>query len=220
MKIGVTGTPNRIAELRLKIALQCEVTEIADNHFRGYDVIFDLNFDDNPRKLEYYANLDNTFIVASSVKIQLEEAISRSGYALSCHIAGMNCLPGFINRSITEVCAVDEEGKKKMIALAEFLGWDLRFVGSRVGMYTPRVLCMIINEAYYTVQEGTASKEDIDLGMKLGTAYPGGPFEWCNEMGIKNVYETLEALWNDTHDERYKICPLLKTEYLGNKALH
>ena len=76
---------------------------------------------------------------------------------------------------------------------------------------------MIINEAYYTVQEGTATREDIDLGMKLGTAYPMGPFEWCEKVGVKNVYETLDAIYEDTHDERYKICPLMKTEFLRSR---
>ena len=71
----------------------------------------------------------------------------------------------------------------------------------------------LINEAYYTVQEGTASKKDIDLGMKLGTAYPKGPFEWSQEIGLDHVYETLDALYQDTKDERYKIASLLKTEY-------
>jgi 3-hydroxybutyryl-CoA dehydrogenase len=55
--------------------------------------------------------------------------------------------------------------------------------------------------------------EDIDKGMRLGTNYPNGPFEWCDRIGIRDVYETLEAIWCDTHDERYKICPLLKTRY-------
>jgi 3-hydroxybutyryl-CoA dehydrogenase len=73
---------------------------------------------------------------------------------------------------------------------------------------------MIINEAYYTVQEGTASKKDIDTAMKLGTNYPKGPFEFSIEFGLKQVYLLLEALHQDTHDERYKICSLLKTEYL------
>ena len=50
---------------------------------------------------------------------------------------------------------------------------------------------MIINEAYYTVQEGTASREDIDLGMKLGTNYPMGPFEWSQAWGLNNIYELL-----------------------------
>jgi 3-hydroxybutyryl-CoA dehydrogenase len=50
--------------------------------------------------------------------------------------------------------------------------------------------------------------------MKLGTAYPKGPFEWSQEIGLDHVYETLDALYQDTKDERYKIASLLKTEYL------
>jgi 3-hydroxybutyryl-CoA dehydrogenase len=73
---------------------------------------------------------------------------------------------------------------------------------------------MIINEAYYTVQEETATRDDIDRAMKLGTNYPFGPFEWCQRIGINHVYEVLEAVYEDTRDERYKICPLLKKEYL------
>ncbi|NOS93153.1 MAG: 3-hydroxyacyl-CoA dehydrogenase, partial [Cyclobacteriaceae bacterium] len=49
---------------------------------------------------------------------------------------------------------------------------------------------------------------------KLGTNYPYGPFEWCNKIGIENVYHLLNTVYHDTHDERYKICALLKREYL------
>ena len=73
---------------------------------------------------------------------------------------------------------------------------------------------MIINEAFYTVQEGTAVAKDIDTAMKLGTNYPKGPFEFLKLMGIKNVYNALNAVYNDTHDERYKVCALLKNSYL------
>jgi 3-hydroxybutyryl-CoA dehydrogenase len=81
-----------------------------------------------------------------------------------------------------------------------------------VGMLTPRIIGMIINEAYYTLQEGTASKTDIDLGMKLGTNYPKGPFEWAELWGLAEVRRLLEAMYRDTGDPRYKLCPLLKTE--------
>ena len=90
-------------------------------------------------------------------------------------------------------------------------------VDDRVGMVTPRVVCMIINEAYYTVQEGTATREDIDLAMKLGTNYPYGPFEWCERIGLTSVYELLEVVYNETGDERYKISELMRREYLGNR---
>ena len=51
-------------------------------------------------------------------------------------------------------------------------------------------------------------------GMRLGTNYPYGPFEWCEKIGLNEVYETLEAIYEDTKDERYKICPLLKMNIL------
>jgi 3-hydroxybutyryl-CoA dehydrogenase len=51
--------------------------------------------------------------------------------------------------------------------------------------------------------------------MKLGTNYPLGPFEWAKKIGIENVYLVLDSVYKDTKDERYKICPLLKKEYLN-----
>ncbi|MDX5437551.1 MAG: 3-hydroxyacyl-CoA dehydrogenase family protein, partial [Pontibacter sp.] len=83
---------------------------------------------------------------------------------------------------------------------------------------TPRMICMIINEACYTLQEQTASIPDIDQGMKLGTNYPKGPFEWANQIGVQNVYRVLQAVYEDTKEERYKICPLLKTNYLKGET--
>ena len=53
---------------------------------------------------------------------------------------------------------------------------------------------MIINEAFFTVEDGTASKRDIDLAMKLGTNYPEGPFEMLKTIGVVDVYELLVAL--------------------------
>ena len=61
---------------------------------------------------------------------------------------------------------------------------------------------------------------DIDKGMRLGTNYPYGPLEWCDLIGVKDVYETLDAIWNDTHDERYKICPLLREKYLKKEKFY
>jgi 3-hydroxybutyryl-CoA dehydrogenase len=73
---------------------------------------------------------------------------------------------------------------------------------------------MVINEAYYTLQEKTATTADIDLAMKLGTNYPYGPFEWAARIGLENIYQLLQAVYADTQDERYRICPLLKKTYL------
>jgi 3-hydroxybutyryl-CoA dehydrogenase len=107
-----------------------------------------------------------------------------------------------------------QDQESGLSAICKELVTAFQIVDDRVGLVTPRIICMIINEAYYTVQEGTSGKADIDLAMKLGTNYPFGPFEWCQKIGVRNVYELLAAIYEDTKDERYKICPLLKKEYL------
>ena len=123
-------------------------------------------------------------------------------------------LPTLLNRRLLEVSLYDEADRAKLAETCAALGTDYRVVADRVGLVTPRVICQIINEACFTVQEGTATMADVDLGMKLGTSYPRGPFAWANAIGVERVYAVLEALWHDTHDERYKVCPLLKRQAL------
>jgi 3-hydroxybutyryl-CoA dehydrogenase len=123
-------------------------------------------------------------------------------------------LPTLLNRPLLEVSLYREADREKLAATCAALGTEYRVVEDRVGLVTPRVVCMIINEACFTVQEGTATMQDVDLGMKLGTNYPRGPFVWANAIGVERVYAVLEALWLDTHDERYKVCPLLKRQAL------
>ena len=123
-------------------------------------------------------------------------------------------LPTLLNRSLLEVSLSRETDREKLAETCAALGTDYRVVADRVGLVTPRVVCMIINEACYTVQEGTATMPAVDLGMQLGTNYPRGPFAWANAIGVVRVYAVLEALWHDTHEERYKSCPLLKRQAL------
>ena len=72
---------------------------------------------------------------------------------------------------------------------------------------------MIINEAYLTAEEGTATPEDIDTSMRLGTNYPYGPFEWSERIGIRHVYEVLKSVQEATGDERYTVAASLQTAY-------
>ena len=143
---------------------------------------------------------------------------STRAFSQDPNLFGFCGLPTLLNRPLLEVSLYDEADREKLAATCAALGTDYRVVQDRVGLVTPRVICMIINEACYTLQEGTASIKDIDLSMKLGTGYPRGPFEWANATGVARVYAVLEALWHDTHDERYKVCPLLKRQALRGEA--
>lgn len=224
MKILVRGEKIITAELKQKLP-NADVTEIQDTDFpqidlSGYDVIFDLSIDEQASTLKYYAPLKNIPVFVGAVKIQLAAAANLYGREILCTLIGINDLPTFINRSLAEVSLLDKIDEAILQQTMQKLGWDYKLVDDRVGMVTPRIILMIINEACYTLQEGTASMQDIDTSMKLGTNYPFGPFEWADKIGIKHVYETLKAVYDDTHDERYKICPLLKTIYLKNGSFY
>ena len=90
------------------------------------------------------------------------------------------------------------------------LNWKFLLVPDISGMITPRVIAMIINEAYYTLEQEVSTKEEIDIAMKLGTNYPMGPFEWSEKIGLKNIYSLLMKL--SIHEERYLPAQLLKKE--------
>jgi 3-hydroxybutyryl-CoA dehydrogenase len=185
------------------------------------EVVFDLLLHEQPERLAQYAKAEkgeDLVVFCNAAKLQLA-AFAKEHGPVNFHLCGVNALPSLFNREVLEVSVLKPESEKEVARVMEVLGTSYELVADRIGMVTPRVLCMIINEACYTLQEGTASKEDIDLGMKLGTNYPFGPFEWANKIGIANVYELLEAVYADTKDERYKICPLLKTAYLKGEEL-
>jgi len=78
------------------------------------------------------------------------------------------------------------------------------------GFIFPRTIVQIINEAYFALEEGVASREDIDRAMKFGVNYPKGPFEWARNKE-KVVITLLEELLLLTKDLRYKPNSLLKT---------
>ncbi|MBI1305091.1 MAG: 3-hydroxyacyl-CoA dehydrogenase [Bacteroidetes bacterium] len=217
MKIAALGTPNRLEELKKRLPSTSEFIEVKNKNFTQADVIIDLNFDDYPEHINDYTDLAGKLVIVGAVKHQLEQVVAQCLSPLKCHLIGMNTLPSFIDREIMEVTAIKNNDKEVFQRFVTDWNWKYEWVKSRVGMVTPRVIFMIINEAFYTLQEGTASRKDIDLGMKLGTAYPFGPFEWCDKIGVKNVYEVLDALYLDTKEPRYKICPLLKSEYYSTK---
>jgi 3-hydroxybutyryl-CoA dehydrogenase len=122
----------------------------------------------------------------------------------------INAWPGFLERPVCEASVLRDEQKRSAENIFYQLNWQFRFVPDVTGMVSARILAMIINEAYYTLQEKVSTKEEIDIAMKLGANYPLGPFEWGKKIGLKNIYDLLLELNNS--ESRYKISGLLKKE--------
>jgi 3-hydroxybutyryl-CoA dehydrogenase len=90
------------------------------------------------------------------------------------------------------------------------------------GFVSNRVLCPMINEAIFALEEGVATREDIDTVMKLGMSHPMGPLELADFVGLDIVLDVLEVLYREFQDPKYRASPLLRqmvrAGYLGRKS--
>jgi 3-hydroxybutyryl-CoA dehydrogenase len=80
-----------------------------------------------------------------------------------------------------------------------------------------RILVMLINEAVDALFLNIASKEDIDLAMTKGVNYPKGLLKWADEIGLENVLQQLETLFNEYGEDRYRPSVLLRRMVSENK---
>jgi len=72
-----------------------------------------------------------------------------------------------------------------------------------------RIISMLINEAVEAKRLGVASDEDIELAMQKGVNYPKGLLAWGKEIGFSKISETLQNLYGEYQEERYRQSPLL-----------
>ena len=82
-------------------------------------------------------------------------------------------------------------------------------------MVFPRIICQIMNEAAFALQEEIASPRDIDIALKAGAGHPLGPIEWADKIGLEHVVAVLSALQRDLAEDRYRVAPLLKQMVAG-----
>lgn len=73
-----------------------------------------------------------------------------------------------------------------------------------------RIISMLINEAVEAKRLGVANDEDIELAMQKGVNYPKGLLAWGKEIGYSKISETLQDLYEEYQEERYRQSPLLR----------
>jgi 3-hydroxybutyryl-CoA dehydrogenase len=217
MNILIIGGASDFLECKLKFG-DTHAYGLAGNYqeakagMDSKELVFDFTIEKDHSRLNLYSKNPTCTFFLNTAKTSLK-TLTEKNDALQ-RTFGFAGLPTFLNRHVLEVSLLQEDQREQLAKVCRELNTSFQVVEDRVGLVTPRVICMIINEAYYTVEEGTATREDIDTAMKLGTNYPFGPFEWCRKIGIHHVYELLEAVHKDSKDDRYKISQLLTDEHL------
>ena len=90
------------------------------------------------------------------------------------------------------------------------------------GFAVNRILCPMINEAIFALQEGIATAEEIDAGMKLGCNHPIGPLALADLIGLDTLLSVMEVFYKGFNDPKYRPASLLKemvdAGYLGRKS--
>jgi 3-hydroxybutyryl-CoA dehydrogenase len=168
------------------------------------DCYIDLLFEPTENRINKLQELQPALVIVNSV--------ITTGNELPENFVRINGWSTFLKRTIVEASSDNDEIKNKTEKIFSCFGKKIEWVPDIPGFVTARVVSMIINEAYFTLDEKVSSKEEIDTAMKLGTNYPLGPFEWSEKIGLKNVYALLESL--SKNNSRYTASPLLKQEAL------
>jgi 3-hydroxybutyryl-CoA dehydrogenase len=90
------------------------------------------------------------------------------------------------------------------------------------GFIVNRVLIPLINEACFALQEGLASPEDIDTGVRLGLNHPMGPLTLADFVGLDTCLYIAEVLHRELGEDKYRPAPILRTYvaagWVGRKA--
>ena len=104
-------------------------------------------------------------------------------------------------------------GKKSNRGYYDYSSEELRVVSKDRAVLVSicnRILFMLINEAADALFLNIATKEDIDLAMTKGVNYPKGLLKWADEIGIEKCVNSLDLLYNEYKEDRYRCSPLLR----------
>jgi len=193
----------------------------------GADLVIEAIFENIALKKETFKELDeitspHTIFASNTSALSITEMASAT--KRPDKVVGMHFFnPVNLMRLVELIRGLETslETFKAVEAVAKKMGKETVEVNESAGFVTSRMNVVIGNEAFYMLQEGVASAEDIDKALKLGLNHPMGPFEMTDLVGLDVRLNVLNYLY-EAFGEKYKPCPLLvkyvKAGRLGRKT--
>jgi 3-hydroxybutyryl-CoA dehydrogenase len=194
---------------------------------RAADLVIEAVPEEMESKLEIFTLLDkvcrpDTILASNTSSLSVTEIVSVTYHPQRC--VGMHFFNPVHKMKLLEVVRALESSEEAVAAAAEVgrrMGKEVVVIRESPGFITSRINAMIGNEAFFMLQEGVASAQDIDKAIKLGLNHPMGPFEMVDLVGLDTRLHVLEYL-HKTLGEKYRPAPLLvqyvKAGRLGRKA--
>jgi len=194
---------------------------------READLVIEVVPEEMESKLEIFTLLDKvcrptTIIASNTSSLSITEISSVTYRAPKC--VGMHFFNPVHKMRLLEIVRAletDDETLAAAVEVGKRMGKEVVVIKESPGFITSRINALIGNEAFYMLQEGVASPEDIDKAIKLGLNHPMGPFEMVDLVGLDTRLHILEYL-HKTLGEKFRPAPLLvqyvKAGRLGRKA--
>jgi 3-hydroxybutyryl-CoA dehydrogenase len=221
MEKEVINEEQKEAALKIQTSLDLEAVREADLVIEAAPEVLEL-------KLKLFAELDRlapagTILSSNTSSISLTKigaATKRPEKVIGMHF--FNPVPLMKLLEIVRGLATSDE----TTAVASEVGTRMGKVPVEAmdspGFISNRILCPMINEAIFTLQEGIGTPEAIDTVMKLGMNHPMGPLTLADMIGLDVVLFVLEVMQRDLGEDKYRPAPLLRkmvdAGYLGRKT--
>jgi 3-hydroxybutyryl-CoA dehydrogenase len=218
----------KVTQEQKKHALaQLSAASSVEEAIREADLVIEAVPEDMELKIEIFTILDKfgkpgAIFASNTSSLSVTEMAAVTFRPESC--IGMHFFNPVPKMKLLEIVRALETSDATLSACSEVgrrMGKEVVIVRESPGFITSRINAMIGNEAFYMLEAGIASAEDIDKALKLGLNHPMGPFELVDLVGLDVRLSILEYL-HKTLGEKYRPCPLLaqyvKAGRLGRKS--
>jgi 3-hydroxybutyryl-CoA dehydrogenase len=205
------------------------VTATSDlGELAGCDLVLESIVEDLTAKKELFNELDricgdHTILATNTSTLPVIELAMETGRPDKvCGVHFFNPAPAMALVEIVRPLTASDETIATARAFAEACGKNPVEVKDQAGFIVNALLFPYLNNAVRMLEQGVASKEDIDEAMKGGCGFPMGPFALLDLVGLDVSLAILEALYEEFKDPNYAPVPLLRrmvsAEKLGRKS--
>lgn len=200
------------SEMQETLSRLTAVKSLSD--FSNCDLVVEAIVENVDVKLKVFGELDKILrpeaILASNTSsislTRIAAGTKRPEKVMGMHF--MNPVPVMKLVELIRGLQTSDDTYETVKAVSEKMGKTTVLAIDGPGFIVNRILCPMINEAIYLLQEGV-KPEDIDNAMKLGTNQPMGPLTLADFVGLDTLLFILRIFHTELGEDKYRPCPLL-----------
>lgn len=206
----------KLSQEQYDAALERITTTLDYANLKQVDLVIEAATENRDIKIKILQQLDNVLndraIIASNTSslsiTELAAATSRADRFVGLHF--FNPVPVMALVEVISGLQTSEQTHDAVKSFAQAIGKTAISVKNAPGFAVNRILCPMINEAIFALQDGIATAEDIDAGMKLGCNQPIGPLALADLVGLDTLLAIMEVFQTEFGDPKYRPAPLLR----------